>query len=87
MEFVVTKGQVQVWPVPDQQNPEGPAAGYVLNITDADTGIIFRMSMEAEKASQLGRALVAATEGQEPAPGIHVVQRIPDGVPEPGGAA
>lgn len=95
MEFVVTKGQVQLWPVPpnDPEAPEGARAGYVLNITDAATGIIFRMSMGHHDAAQLGASLVKDTS-EHPAwggaPTVETFAVIPGGLKPPdggGGAA
>lgn len=91
MEFVVTKGQVALWPVPpnDPEAPEGSRAGYVLNITDADTGIIFRMSMGHHEAAQLGETLVKDTS-EHPAYGVPTIDTftaIPGGLQPPEGPA
>lgn len=84
MEFVVTQGQVQLWPIEaratDPKAPEGARSGYVLNITDAATGIIFRMSMGHAEAAQLGQALVEDTSAHPPhggKPSVEVFGAIP----------
>lgn len=87
MEFIVTQGQVQLWPIDaqstDPEAPEGHRSGYVLNITDAATGIIFRMSMGHAEAAALGKVMVKDTE-EHPAwnvggakPSIEVFGAIP----------
>jgi hypothetical protein len=89
MEFVVTRGQVNLAPIPplDPEAPEGSVAGYILNITDGDTGIIFRLSMEHFNAAKLGEALVKHTS-EHPAfgggPGIETFGVIPGGLKTPG---
>ncbi len=89
MEFVITQGQVQLWPVPpaDPEAPEGARAGYVLNVTDADTGIVVRISMAHADASRLGKVMVDDTT-QFPAwegkPTIETFGVIPGGLNPPG---
>lgn len=89
MEFVITQGQVQLAPIPpaDPDAPEGARAGYLLNITDAATGIIVRVSMGHDHAARLGQVMVDDTTEhpawQGPAT-VETFQAIPGGLQPPG---
>lgn len=88
MEFVITQGQVQLAPIPpaDPSAPEGARAGYLLNITDAATGIIVRVSMGHDHAARLGQVMVDDTQ-EHPAWAPATVETfgvIPGGLTPPG---
>lgn len=64
MEFVITRGEFEIHPLPSQHPdaPEGARGGYLLNVVDEATGIVVRVSMAYANAAQLGHVLVSDTE-------------------------
>lgn len=81
MEFVITKGQLQLQPIPGEPVEEAhaelePRAGYLLRIVDQDSGITFVVSMGYQHLQALGQTMVddvaAHPEGKQPGPEIQV---------------